>query len=66
MVRPIRVETVPQYLSLWRAGRLDLESLISKTAPLDQINRAMQDLKEGRGVRTVLLPSGQPCHQMQT
>ncbi|HEX7096872.1 MAG TPA: zinc-binding dehydrogenase [Acidimicrobiales bacterium] len=45
---------VPRLLSLWRAGRLDLESMISFRRPLDEINDGFDDLRAGRGIRTVL------------
>lgn len=45
---------LPRYLDLWRAGRLDLEALITGTRPLDEINEAFADLTAGAGVRTVL------------
>jgi Zn-dependent alcohol dehydrogenase len=45
---------IPRLLALWRAGRLDLESLVTKRRPLAEIDAAMTDLREGRGIRTVL------------
>jgi S-(hydroxymethyl)glutathione dehydrogenase / alcohol dehydrogenase len=45
---------VPRLLGLWRAGRLDLESLITNRRPLAQINDAFGDLTATRGVRTVI------------
>jgi Zn-dependent alcohol dehydrogenase len=45
---------IPRLVSLWQAGRLDLESLITARRPLDEINEAMDDLRAGRGIRTVL------------
>ncbi len=45
---------VPRFLALWRAGRLDLESMITSRRPLAEINAAMDDMRAGRGVRTVL------------
>jgi S-(hydroxymethyl)glutathione dehydrogenase / alcohol dehydrogenase len=45
---------IPRLISLWQAGRLDLESLITARRPLAEINEAMADLTAGRGVRTVL------------
>ena len=41
-------------LRLWRAGRLDLEGLITKTGGLDDINTAFADMKAGRVIRTVI------------
>ena len=45
---------IPRLISLWQAGALDLESLITARRPLDEINDAMDDLRASRGVRTVL------------
>jgi Zn-dependent alcohol dehydrogenase len=45
---------IPRLLGLWRAGRLDLESLITTRRPLAEINQAMDDLEAQRGIRTVL------------
>ncbi len=47
---------VPRLLALWRAGRLELESLISARRPLAEINQAIADLRAARGLRTVLTP----------
>ncbi len=45
---------VPRLLSLWRAGRLDLEGMITARRPLDEVNDAFADMAAGRGLRTVL------------
>lgn len=45
---------VPRMLSLWRAGLLDLEGMISRRRPLEEINEGFDDLRAGRGIRTVL------------
>jgi S-(hydroxymethyl)glutathione dehydrogenase/alcohol dehydrogenase len=44
----------PRILDLWRAGRLDLESMVTARRPLAEINAAVADLRAGVGVRTVL------------
>jgi S-(hydroxymethyl)glutathione dehydrogenase/alcohol dehydrogenase len=41
-------------LRLWKAGRLDLEGMITKRAKLDGINQAFDDMKAGRVIRTVV------------
>ncbi|GLZ31793.1 alcohol dehydrogenase [Lentzea sp. NBRC 105346] len=38
---------VPRLISLWREGRLDLESMISKRIKLDDINEGLQALRGG-------------------
>jgi Zn-dependent alcohol dehydrogenase len=45
---------IPRLLALWRADKLDLEGLITKRRPLEEINEAVQDLQASRGIRTVL------------
>jgi Zn-dependent alcohol dehydrogenase len=45
---------IPRYLDLWRAGRLDLEGMITQVRPLDEINEAFDDMRAGRGLRTML------------
>ncbi len=48
------IREIPRLVGLWRAGRLDLESLITARRPLSEINEAMADLRATRGIRTVL------------
>jgi Zn-dependent alcohol dehydrogenase len=45
---------IPRLLALWRAGRLDLEGMITSRRPLEEINEAFEDMGAGRGLRTVL------------
>lgn len=45
---------VPRLLGLWRAGRLDLEGLVTARRPLAEINEAMAEMRASRGIRTVL------------
>jgi S-(hydroxymethyl)glutathione dehydrogenase/alcohol dehydrogenase len=45
---------IPMLVSQWRRGALDLEAMVSFTRPLDEINLAFDDLRAGRGIRTVL------------
>jgi Zn-dependent alcohol dehydrogenase len=45
---------IPRLLSLWRAGRLDLEAMITGVRPITEINAAVADMQAGRGLRTVL------------
>ena len=45
---------IPRLVALWRAGRLDLEGLITRRRPLAEINEALADLRAGIGIRTVL------------
>jgi len=48
------IREIPRLIGLWRAGRLDLEALITARRPLAEINQAMDDLRASRGIRTVL------------
>jgi Zn-dependent alcohol dehydrogenase len=45
---------IPRLVALWRAGRLDLEGLITARRPLAEVDLAFADLRAGRGIRTVL------------
>jgi Zn-dependent alcohol dehydrogenase len=45
---------IPRLLALWRAGRLDLEAMVTAVRPLAEINDAVDDMLAGRGLRTVL------------
>lgn len=45
---------IPLYCQLYLDGRLDLDSLLSATAPLEQVNAALTALDNPRGARTVL------------
>jgi S-(hydroxymethyl)glutathione dehydrogenase/alcohol dehydrogenase len=45
---------IPRYLDLWRAGRLDLEGMVTAHRPLAEINEAFDDMVAGRGLRTLI------------
>jgi S-(hydroxymethyl)glutathione dehydrogenase/alcohol dehydrogenase len=45
---------MPMLLDLFMAGRLPLDRLVGTTYPLDEIDRAFADMREGTGVRTVI------------
>jgi Zn-dependent alcohol dehydrogenase len=45
---------IPRLIALWRAGRIDLEGLITGRRPLDEINEALDDLRQAKGIRTIL------------
>jgi Zn-dependent alcohol dehydrogenase len=49
------VRDIPRLLALWRAGRLDLDALITSRRPLSEINEAVADLRAAKGIRTVLV-----------
>jgi Zn-dependent alcohol dehydrogenase len=45
---------VPRFLALWRAGKLDLESMVSHRRPVEEVNAGLDDMRAARGLRTVL------------
>lgn len=45
---------IPRFVELWRSGRLPVESLVSASIGLDQINHGMDELADGRAVRQVI------------
>jgi Zn-dependent alcohol dehydrogenase len=45
---------IPRLVALWQAGRLDLEGLVTARRPVAEVNEAFADLREGRGIRSVL------------
>lgn len=46
---------LPRLVALWRAGRLDLERMVTSRRPLEEVNDAVADLEAGRGLRNVLV-----------
>ena len=45
---------IPRLASLWQGEKLDLANMVTRRRPLEEINEAFDDLKAGRGIRTVL------------
>ncbi|MDZ7685963.1 MAG: zinc-binding dehydrogenase [Gammaproteobacteria bacterium] len=45
---------MPQLLRLWKQGKLDLESMVSKRMKVDDVNEAFRAMEEGEVIRTVL------------
>ncbi|OBI45964.1 alcohol dehydrogenase [Mycobacterium kyorinense] len=45
---------IPRFVEMWRAGRLPVESLVSSTIALDDINAAMDRLADGTAVRQLI------------
>lgn len=45
---------IPRMVELWRAGRLDLDAMVTARRPLEEVNEAIEDMEAGRGLRTVL------------
>ena len=46
---------IPKLLELYTQGQLDLDGLVTRTYPLEDINQAFTDLAEGRNIRGVIL-----------
>ncbi len=46
---------IPQLLSFYKEGSLQLDELITRTYPLEEINAGYEDLRDGRNVRGVLV-----------
>lgn len=45
----------PRYLEFYRQGRLDLDGMVSRHAPLEQVNDAFRAMEAGEVTRTVLM-----------
>jgi S-(hydroxymethyl)glutathione dehydrogenase/alcohol dehydrogenase len=48
-------DDVPRLLSLYRAGRLRLDELITRTYTIDEAPQAFDDLVQGRNARGVIV-----------
>ncbi|MQY30767.1 alcohol dehydrogenase catalytic domain-containing protein [Nocardia aurantia] len=46
---------IPEYVRMWREGRLPVERLISTRIGLDEVNHAMDELAAGHGLRQVIM-----------
>jgi S-(hydroxymethyl)glutathione dehydrogenase/alcohol dehydrogenase len=49
----VRVD-FPRLLRLWKAGKLDLEGMISRRLPLEGVNEAFRAMQAGEVIRSVL------------
>ena len=45
---------IPRFVALWRAGRLPVERLVTGEIALEDVNRGMDELADGRAVRQVI------------
>jgi len=45
---------IPRLVSLWQQRRIDLEAMLTRRRPIEEVNEALDDLRAARGVRTVL------------
>jgi len=46
---------IPKLLKLYREGKLDLDSMITSTYKLGDINQGYQDMRDGKNIRGVLV-----------
>jgi alcohol dehydrogenase (nicotinoprotein) len=46
---------IPRLLDLYMSGNLELDSLITRTYPLEEINQGYEDLENGRNIRGLLV-----------
>jgi NDMA-dependent alcohol dehydrogenase len=46
---------IPLLLDLYRSGKLDLDGMITRTYPLEDINQGYQDMRDGKNIRGVLV-----------
>ncbi|MGF6886492.1 Zn-dependent alcohol dehydrogenase [Nocardia sp. GAS34] len=46
---------IPEYVRMWREGRLPVERLVSSRLRLEDINHAMDELAAGHGLRQVIV-----------
>jgi S-(hydroxymethyl)mycothiol dehydrogenase len=46
---------IPRLLGLYRDGLLDLDGMVTRTYPLEDINLGYQDMRDGKNIRGVLL-----------
>jgi Zn-dependent alcohol dehydrogenase len=45
---------IPRLVELWQRGLLDLDAMVTARRPLEEVDDAVEDLRAGRGIRTVL------------
>ena len=46
---------IPRYVQLWRAGHLDLESIVSHRFPLSEVNKGIDLVRAGQAGRVMIL-----------
>jgi S-(hydroxymethyl)glutathione dehydrogenase/alcohol dehydrogenase len=45
---------IPQLLSMYKAGKLNLDDMVTRQYKLEQINEGYTDMLEGRNIRGVI------------
>jgi len=46
----------PRVIEMVRAGKVNLDAVVTATLPLERIGEAAEDLRNGRGFRTLIVP----------
>ena len=46
---------IPRLLNLYKDGLLDLDGMVTRTYPLEDINQGYQDMHDGKNIRGVLV-----------
>jgi Zn-dependent alcohol dehydrogenase len=46
---------IPKLLKIYRDGQLDLDSMVTNTYKLGDINQGYQDMRDGKNIRGVLV-----------
>ncbi|HWG73933.1 MAG TPA: NDMA-dependent alcohol dehydrogenase [Acidimicrobiales bacterium] len=46
---------IPKLIGLWKAGQLDIDSLVTQTYTLDQVNTGYEDMRSGDNIRGVMV-----------
>lgn len=49
---------IPFLAELYKAGRIDLEGMVTRRYPLDGVNQGYEDMRAGRNIRGVLVYTG--------
>lgn len=49
------IQDIPNYVRLYKAGRLNLDDLVSGHYPLDKINDAIAKLRTGEAIRSIIM-----------
>jgi alcohol dehydrogenase len=45
---------IPKFINLWKSGKLDLDGMISHRVTLDEINLGFENVRQTKGIRTVV------------
>ena len=46
---------IPRLADLYRKGQLDLDGMITRTYPIEEINQGYQDMRDGKNIRGVII-----------